>query len=239
MEEKEFKKYYLQDYVMAKPMSENEARRLFGEPAEQFSEPGYLVEYSNGNKNWIGKADFEGVSRIADSFVDRMNIEITELDEKRLKLRNFVESDDFKKLTRAERALLLAQNAIMYLYHRQLATRLLVAKSDTMPGKNIALTNARFNFFEAVTLMHEGYCVARDAWGGIKFATRQIPCDITGKDIDGMKSLCQEAKDLIKKSLNKSVKYRNQVLSYSIITGVATYYQPTMEDVESDDWIAY
>jgi hypothetical protein len=127
----------------------------------------------------------------------------------------------------------------MYLYHRQLATRLLVAKSDTMPGKNIALTNARFNFFEAVTLMHEGYCVARDAWGGIKFATRQIPCDITGKDIDGMKSLCQEAKDLIKKSLNKSVKYRNQVLSYSIITGVATYYQPTMEDVESDDWIAY
>jgi hypothetical protein len=238
MEEKEFKKYYLQDYVMAKPMSENEARRLLGEPAEQFSEPGYLVEYSNGNKSWISKADFEGVSRIADTFVDRMDIEIDELDEKRNKLRNFVESDDFKKLASGERALLLAQNAIMHSYHKQLATRYLVAKSDTAL-KNIALANARFNIFEAVTLMHEGYCVAREKWGVVKFLTRQIPCEIAEKDIDGMKSLCQRAKDLIKKSRRKSIMYRNQVLSYDIVTGVATYYQPTMEDVESDDWIVY
>lgn len=239
MEEKEFKKYYLQDYVMAKPMSENEARRLLGEPAKQFSEPGYLVEYSNGNKRWINKADFEGVSRIADTFVDRMDIETTELEEKRTKLRNFIESDDFKKLARGERALLLAQNAIMHSYHRQLAIRYLVAKCDSVTGKNIALANARFNFFEAVTLMHEGYCVAREKWRGVKFITRQIPCEIAEKDIDGMKSLCQEAKDLIKKSLRKSIMYRNQVLSYDIVTGVATYYQPTMEDVESDDWIVY
>jgi hypothetical protein len=57
---------------MAKPMGENEARRLLGEAPGQFSEPGYLVKYGNGNRCWISKEYFEDITRIADSFVNRI-----------------------------------------------------------------------------------------------------------------------------------------------------------------------
>lgn len=239
MEEKEFKKYYLQDYVMAKPMSKNEARRLFGESPEQFSEPGYLVEYSNGNKCWINKADFEGVSRIADSFVDRMKIEADELKEKRKKLLDFLHKDEHKKLTRGEQALLLAQNFHMFYYEHLLHQRMNVAQKETDTAKQIEVSSVRFTFFEAVRLMKESFCVGREKWGPMKLITFLIPCEVGEKCIDDINSLCTEAKYFIKNSIGKRIVYRNQAILYDMLTGVATNYSPSMDDVESEDWVVY
>jgi hypothetical protein len=239
MEEKEFKKYYLQDYVMAKPMSENEARRFFGESPEQFSKPGYLVEYSNGNKSWISKADFEEVSRIADSFVDRMKIEEDDLNQKRKKLLAFLHKDEHKKLTRGERALLLAQNFHMFYYEHLLHQRMNVAQKETDTAKQIEISSVRYTFFDAVCLMKESFCVGRENWGPMKFITFLIPCEVGEKCIDDINNLNTVAKYFIKNSICKRIVYRNQAILYDMLTGVATNYSPSMDDVESDDWIVY
>jgi hypothetical protein len=239
MEEKEFKKYYLQDYVMAKPMSENEARRLFGESPEQFSEPGYLVEYSNGNKRWISKADFEEVSRIADSFVDRMKIEEDELAEKLQKLLDFTATDKFKGLLRGEQELMRLQDTYMYYYHKTLLKRLSLAEKENDTTKEIEAACLRFNFFEAMCLMKEGCCMGREKWGPMLFVTHEVDRHIQEKDLDNLENLQPEAKELIKISFHKSVGYCRRYTLYDLMTGGATSYSPTIEDVECFDWVLY
>jgi hypothetical protein len=201
--------------------------------------PGYIVEYSDGNERWMAKEDFEGIARIADSFVDRMKIEADELNQKRKKLLAFLYKDEHKKLTRGEQALLLAQNFHMFYYERLLHQRINVAEKETDTAKQIEVSSVRYTFFDAVRLMKESFCVGREGWGPMKFITFLIPCEVGEKCIDDINILNTVAKYFIKNSIGKRIVYRNQAILYDMLTGVATNYSPSMDDVESEDWIVY
>lgn len=50
------------------------------------SEPGYLVRYKDGYKSWSPKYAFDEAYRPCDTYIDRMHIELGELNERRRKL---------------------------------------------------------------------------------------------------------------------------------------------------------
>lgn len=62
------------------------------------------------------------------SFIDRMEIELSMLDEKLAKLQEFVKGDIFKTLTALEQQLMFIQMSTMSTYGATLSTRIDLAK---------------------------------------------------------------------------------------------------------------
>ena len=65
----------------------------------------------------------------------------------------------------------------------------------------------------------------------------QIPANIDSETIPKMQSLCPKAKELL--SLKKGIYYKNQVLILKPLGEkvMATYYQPSWEDIFANDWL--
>lgn len=95
-------------------------------------------------------------------------------------------------------------------------------------------------FAEIIGGLQVGHNYARQAWGGNKFISLQIPADISDNVIPRMQSLNEEAKCLLMDHGDSMVHYRNQVLLVSLGPGdnqnIATYFVPTWEDIFADDW---
>ena len=64
----------------------------------------------------------------------------------------------------------------------------------------------------------------------------QIPQSIKEDIVPKMTSLSQQAKDFIM-STNGHIDYHDQCIKYNINTGAATYFIPTIEDINAIDWI--
>lgn len=93
--------------LKARPMTRgeyNDYRGLAISPDDDASDEGYLVEYLDGGKpnhpdhsgyiSWSPKDVFERAYRSSETFLDRLMIELDELQEKHKKLQQFLESDD-------------------------------------------------------------------------------------------------------------------------------------------------
>ena len=97
--------------IQAEPMSLLEAQKVLGreiKPATK-EDDGYLVVYEDGYKSWSPKTVFEKAYRLAETFLDRMEIEHGEVFDKMNKAQNFVKSEDFLKLPLVQQALLSVQ----------------------------------------------------------------------------------------------------------------------------------
>lgn len=94
------------------------------------NEEGYLVEYENGYQSWSPKDVFEKAYKCSDTFLDRLYIELSDLQDKQDKLQNFFDTEAFKSLSVQNRTLLEAQFGAMLSYSSILIERIRIAESQ-------------------------------------------------------------------------------------------------------------
>ena len=116
------KKYIGTKQIMAAPMTYGQAHKegLIRENAyvEEYDErPGYLVEYADGYKSWSPADVFEAAYKVAETPLDRVNIEIADVMTRTNKLGDFIynrnEGKDFQAMPLGTRAFLVAQHQTM------------------------------------------------------------------------------------------------------------------------------
>lgn len=79
-----FKTYTGTKTIKAVPMEKAEAEKVLGKsitPATP-GENGYLVEYPDGYRSWSPASAFEAAYRVSETHVDRMKIELADLNER-------------------------------------------------------------------------------------------------------------------------------------------------------------
>lgn len=120
------KKYIGTKVIMAEPMTMTEAQKVLGRELKPATaeEDGYLVEYKDGYKSWSPKSVFEEAYKCAETFLDRLEIELTELSNKQDKLSKFFDTDIFKSLPKQKQTLLQAQFCAMLTYSQILVERI-------------------------------------------------------------------------------------------------------------------
>lgn len=124
------KKFIGTKQIEAEPMTMGEAYdkgllQVGRVPNEaQMNAPGYHVKYSDGYESWSPAEAFEQSYLLADTFVDRIYIELADLNEKRSKLNAFMNSDKFKELPKSKKHLLSAQYGTMLSYAHILLERI-------------------------------------------------------------------------------------------------------------------
>ena len=114
--------------IMAEPMTLKEAQKVLGRELKPATaeEDGYLVEYKDGYKSWSPKSVFEEAYKCAETFLDRLEIELTELSNKQDKLNKFFDTDIFKSLPKQKKTLLQAQFGAMLAYSQIIVERIRV-----------------------------------------------------------------------------------------------------------------
>ena len=95
------------------------------------------------------------------------------------------------------------------------------------------------SFGEALQALEAGKCIRRESWIGDKFVTKQIDSDINAEIVPKMQSLPDSAKELIGKTADKDIHYRNQCLLIKQFpsSSVATNYVPDWNDMFAKDWM--
>lgn len=217
--------------IQADPMSLLEAQKVLGreiKPATK-EDDGYLVVYEDGYKSWSPKTVFEKAYRLAETFLDRMEIEHGEVFDKMNKAQNFVKSEDFLKLPLVQQALLSVQIKTQAEYCRLLANR-----CDAAEGERPGL--AGFSFGTAIKFLEAGYPLRRKGWNGKDmFACKQLPQVIIGEPLKGIGSLSKQAKELLMQQELPHISFENQLLIVRS-NGTADSWAPSPSDIFANDW---
>lgn len=233
------KKYIGTKQIEAEPMTMGEAyERGFLQagrvPNEsEKSNAGYHVRYKDGYESWSPAEPFEEVYKVADTFLDRLNIEHEELVERFEKCAVFVDSEKFRETIKEDYPafLLWLQRDIMGRYGAVLEQRMAIAKGETT-----ITTLPRMSFGIAIEALKFGLAIRRSGWNGKGlFVIKQIPAHIESDIIPKMQSLPQSAKDLIQKGKG-FIDYTSQCLIYNENTGRADSWVPSISDVFAEDW---
>ena len=126
----EMKKYIGTKQIEAEPMTRGDAwgKHLLREKpsTENFDDEGYHVRYEDGYESWSPKDTFEKAYKIADTFLDRLHIEMRDLYEKMDKLSPFIESGKIDEIVtdKYQNHLLRLQHRIMSRYINVLECRI-------------------------------------------------------------------------------------------------------------------
>ena len=120
------KKYISNKEVLAEPMGYIEFIQYMDLDSEAMvNKPGYMVDSGNGRISWWPKDDFESKYKPSETFLERLTIEHSELEEKYKKLSVFINSNKaFAGLEEAEQKDLLFQHNTMQEYLLVLNARL-------------------------------------------------------------------------------------------------------------------
>lgn len=195
-------------------------------------EEGYKVVYEDGYESWSPKDVFEKAYKIAETPVDRMQIEAEEVNERYVKLAAFIDSGKMDEVVNDmyNKCLLEMQCCTMFDYIRLLDTRI-----QRMQGSDGAKV-IKMNFGMAIMALKAGYPIRRKGWNGEGLMVfKQVSAHIESDVIPKMQSLPQSAKDLILKGKG-FIDYTNQCLIYNENTGRADSWVPSISDVFADDW---
>lgn len=98
------------------------------------NEEGYLVKYKDGYESWSPKEVFEEAYKCSETFLNRMEVELEELQEKQDKLNKFFDTETFKSLSEKEKNLLHAQFGAMLSYTSILIERIRGAELSLNAG---------------------------------------------------------------------------------------------------------
>lgn len=121
------------------------------------NEPGYIVQYQDGYKSWSPKEVFERAYHPVDTFLERMELEIWELDEKLIKLSEFLVSDKFNSVDGKSQKLLKMQKCFMQNYADILNIR------NACPGEHLE-QRLKFSFEFALLALKNGFKMRRYSW---------------------------------------------------------------------------
>lgn len=97
---------------------------------EEQDKPGYHVKYKDGYESWSPVEPFEEAYQCSETYIDRMLIEATDLNEKAEKLGNFIDSEKHESLSEQKKSLLQAQYAAMFSYSTILSERIRVEQEE-------------------------------------------------------------------------------------------------------------
>lgn len=230
------KKYIGTKQIEAEPMTRGDAwgKHLLREKpsTENFDDEGYHVRYEDGYESWSPKDTFEKAYKIADTFLDRLHIEMRDLYEKMDKLSPFIESGKIDEVVtdKYQNHLLRLQHHIMSRYINVLECR--IGRIDGSPEAPLHL----MSFGDAIEILKQGGAIRRSGWNGKGlWVIKQVPAYIPEEIIPKMQSLPQSAKDLILKGKG-FIGYTSQCLIYNGNTGRADSWVPSISDVFADDW---
>lgn len=193
---------------------------------------GYHVKYEDGYESWSPTGPFEKAYNCADTFLDRLIIECSDLYSKQDKLVAFIDSCKMDEVTKDnyQKFLLRLQLVIMGDYVRALECRI-----GCLDGAPNAPFN-RMSFGIAIQALKFGLAIRRAGWNGNGLMVfKQVPAHIESDIIPKMQSLPQSAKDLILKSKGY-IDYTSQCLIYNENTGRADSWVPSISDVFAEDW---
>ena len=124
------KKYIGTKNVKAEPMIKGEAfeqglLKMGVEVTEQSKqEEGYKVEYEDGYVSWSPKEVFEKSYKLAETHLDRLQIEYNELNDKINKLNHYIQGNNFLSLNENKQSLLKQQYNVMLKYLEILKNRI-------------------------------------------------------------------------------------------------------------------
>ena len=116
--------------IKACPMPLGEAEKVLGRTIDTSAVEnhnqveGYLVEYEDGYRSWSPKEAFEKAYRVSETHLDRMLIELSDVQARYLKGRQFSFSQEFRKLSEAKRNTLRKQLDSMENYIYLLSRRI-------------------------------------------------------------------------------------------------------------------
>lgn len=230
------KKYIISKEVEAEPMTRGDAweKHLLREKpsTENFNDEGYYVRYEDGYESWSPKDTFEKAYKIADTFLDRLHIEMRDLYKKMDKLSPFIESGKIDEVVtdKYQNYLLRLQHRIMSRYINVLEYR--IGRLDGSPEAPLH----QMSFGDAIEILKQGGAIRRSGWNGKGLMVfKQIPAHIESDIIPKMQSLPQSAKDLILKGKG-FIYYISQCLIYNENTGRADSWVPSISDIFADDW---
>lgn len=233
------KKYIGTKQIEAEPMTMGEAYekgllqagRVPNESEK--SSAGYHVKYQDGYESWSPAEPFEKAYKCADTFLDRLYIEHSDLIEKFEKCAVFVDSNKFREVVKDDYPafLLSLQRDLMGRYAAILEQRIAISKGETS-----ITTLPRMSFGIAIQALKFGLAIRRQGWNdkGL-FIIKQVPAHIGSDVIPKMQSLPQSAKDLIL-SGKGYIEYISQCLIYNEDTGRADSWVPSISDIFAGDW---
>lgn len=197
------------------------------------TEQGYHVRYEDGYESWSPKDVFEKAYKVADTFLDRLYIEHSDLIEKFEKCAVFVDSEKFREAIKEDYPafLLSLQRELMGRYLQALSCRINIATNIT---EDVSIK--RMSFGIAIQALKFGLAIRRAGWNGKGLMVfKQVPAHIESDTIPKMQSLPQSAKDLIMKGKG-FIDYTSQCLIYNENTGRADSWVPSISDVFAEDW---
>ena len=232
------KKYIGTKQIEAEPMTMGEAyeRGLLQAgrvPSEaEKDNAGYHVKYADGYESWSPAEPFKKAYKCAETFLDRLHIEMRDLYDKMDKLAPFIESGKIDEVVtdKYQNCLLRLQHRIMSRYINVLECR--IGRLDGAPEAPLHL----MTFGDAIEVLKQGMAIRRSGWNGKGlFVIKQVPARITEEIIPKMQSLPQSAKALILKGKG-FIDYTSQCLIYNENTGRADSWVPSISDVFAEDW---
>lgn len=174
-----------------------------------------------------------------EAFKVRLIQEYNELNERIGKLSDFLKNPNGVKLSEQMLAVMGGQQVAMEEYSRKLWERMEMLDITARDVINYNHPYQNMSFGEALQALEAGKCVMRESWIGDKFVVKQIDSDISAEIVPKMQSLPDSAKELIGKTADKDIHYRNQCLVIKRFpsSSVATNYVPDWNDMFAKDWM--
>lgn len=171
-----------------------------------------------------------------EAFKERMIVEYVELDERTNKLDEFIlKNPKFNELGAFKQEMMRKQLEGMVQYKTALKERMKMEGITHDDVVNYKHPYQNLSFGEALQALEAGKCVRRESWIGDKFVVKQIDSDISAEIVPKMQSLPDSAKELIGKTVDKDIHYRNQclVIKQFPSSSVATNWN----DMFAKDWM--
>lgn len=174
-----------------------------------------------------------------EEFKVRLIREYSELNERIEKLNDFLKNPNEVKLSEQMLAVMGRQQMAMEEYSRKLWERMEMLGITTRDVIDYNHPYQNLSFGEALQALEAGKCIRRESWIGDKFVVKQIDSDISAEIVPKMQSLPDSAKELIGKTADKDIHYRNQclVIKQFPSSSVATNYVPDWNDMFAKDWM--
>lgn len=174
-----------------------------------------------------------------EAFKERLIQEYVELDERQVKLQDFIlKNPKFESLETEIQTSMLVQNEAMKSYLHALKQRMKLLGITPEDVVNPNYTGQNMSFGEALQALEAGKCVARKGWITTCFVVKQIDSDIPAEVVPKMQSLPQHAKNLLNAFGVGSISYRSQCLLVEQAGdgNGATNYVPDWVDMFAKDW---